>query len=353
MGSIIARKRKDGTTGYRVQIVVKRQGNTHQEARTFDRKQAATAWMVRREQELSKPGGLVNVVEDPKLADVIDRFLAESRRPAGRTKTQVLGRIKTAKIAAMKCSEIGTTDIIDFVQSLEVSPQTAQNYLSHLSAIFSIARPAWGYPLDIQAMKDAFVVAKRLGSIAKSSYRNRRPSLDELNRLMERFASRGIHRDNVLPMHLIMPFAIFSTRRREEIVNLRWSDYERDRILVRAMKHPGDKAGNDTWVDLIPEASAFINAMPRERDVIFPFSPNSVGVAFSRACQVLGIEDLHFHDLRHEGVSRLFEMGWNIPRVASVSGHRTWQSLQRYTHLRQTGDKFAAWKWRAPLGDAA
>ena len=51
------------------------------------------------------------------------------------------------------------------------------------------------------------------------------------------------------------------------------------------------------------------------------------------------------HDLRHDGVSRLFEMGLSIPRAASVSGHRSWQSLKRYTHIRQAGDKYENWQW--------
>lgn len=62
-------------------------------------------------------------------------------------------------------------------------------------------------------------------------------------------------------------------------------------------------------------------------------------------CRFLEIEDLHFHDLRHEGISRLFEIGYTIPRAASVSGHRSWSSLQRYSHIRQTGDKYKGWKW--------
>ena len=57
-------------------------------------------------------------------------------------------------------------------------------------------------------------------------------------------------------------------------------------------------------------------------------------------------------DLRHDGVSRLFEMGWNIPQVSQVSGHRTWTSLKRYTHMRQTGDKYTGWKWLDVLGVA-
>jgi integrase len=48
----------------------------------------------------------------------------------------------------------------------------------------------------------------------------------------------------------------------------------------------------------------------------------------------LGIEDLHFHDLRHEAISRFFEAGLTIPEVALISGHRDPRMLFRYTHLR-------------------
>jgi integrase len=66
---------------------------------------------------------------------------------------------------------------------------------------------------------------------------------------------------------------------------------------------------------------------------------------------MLNIEDLHFHDLRDDGVSRLFEMGLNIPHVAAASGHRSWSSLKRYPHLREAGagDKYADWKWIARI----
>ncbi len=98
---------------------------------------------------------------------------------------------------------------------------------------------------------------------------------------------------------------------------------------------------------------AIVKAMPRVDDRIFPYSTGAIGAAFTRACLFLGIntEDmpdekrLHFHDLRHDGISRLFETGFNIPHVAAVSGHRSWTGLKRYTHLRQTGDKYEGWKW--------
>ena len=115
--------------------------------------------------------------------------------------------------------------------------------------------------------------------------------------------------------------------------------------MVRDMKNPGEKAGNDVWCDLPPEALRIVKAMPRCAGAIFPFGPDAISAAFTRAGKLLEISDLHFHDLRHDGVSRLFELGWNIPHVAAVSGHRSWQSLKRYTHLRQTGDKYAGWPW--------
>ena len=56
--------------------------------------------------------------------------------------------------------------------------------------------------------------------------------------------------------------------------------------------------------------------------------------AFSRATRRAGIEDLHFHDLRHEATTRLFERGLNIMEVSSITGHTDFRMLRRYTHLK-------------------
>ena len=350
MGTIVQRKRNDGSVGYMAQVRVKQKGKViHAETKTFDRKQAASAWVARRETELREPGALERIkAVDPTLANVIDRYIAESEKQIGRTKAQVLRTIKGYDIADMRCSQITSADLLGFVQELPAGPATRQNYLSHLAAIFAIARPAWGYPLDQQVIKDTFAVAKRLGVTAKGRSRDRRPTLDELDRLMEHFGDVRAKRPASIPMQKIIAFAIFSTRRQEEITRILWDDYEGNRVLVRDMKHPGDKAGNHTWCELASEASAIIDSMPRTAPQIFPYTTDAICAAFTRACKVLGIVDLHFHDLRHEGVSRLFELGKTIPQAASVSGHRSWSSLQRYSHMRQTGDKYADWKWRAP-----
>lgn len=59
MATIIPRKHKDGSTGYDAQLVMKLSDKVvHRKTGTFDRKQAASAWLEKREKELAKPGGI-------------------------------------------------------------------------------------------------------------------------------------------------------------------------------------------------------------------------------------------------------------------------------------------------------
>ena len=342
MGTIVERRRKDGSVSYTAQIGLKQNGVfIHREAQTFDRKQAAYAWLENREKELKAPGGLAPR-EDPPLGNVITRYRDETEGPIGKTKSQVLKKVKDSELASVPCSLVTSDKLVSFARTLNVQPATRTSYFSHLAPIFEIAGPAWRYPLSRGQFDDAIVSLKKLKLIGKGGERTRRPSLAELNRLMEHFGGR---RSDSCPMQKITAFAIFSTRRQEEITLLRWDDLDGDRILVRAMKDPQNKATNNVLCELTPEALAIIESMPRTDEWIFPFSADAISASFTRACQLLGIDDLHFHDLRHEGISRLFEMGRTIPQAAAVSGHRSWASLKRYTHIRQTGDKYAGWKW--------
>ncbi|MCY1462141.1 hypothetical protein D9M71_798830 [compost metagenome] len=44
-----------------------------------------------------------------------------------------------------------------------------------------------------------------------------------------------------------------------------------------------------------------------------------------------------FHDIRHKAITDFFELGFNIPEIAIMSGHRDWQTLKRYTHTKAAG----------------
>ena len=228
-----------------------------------------------------------------------------------------------------------------------VKPQTVGNDLAHLGAVLTVAKPAWGYDVDVAAMVGARQVLKKLGYKMTSRERDRRVTRDEMSHLLKLFSEVLAVRPLSVNMPKIVLFALFSTRRQEEIIRIRWEDLDETRqaVLIRDMKNPGNKWGNDTWCHLPDEAWAIIKSMPRVYDEIFPWTVDAIQGAWARVMGRSGIEDLHFHDLRHGGVSRLFEMDWDIPRVASVSGHRDWNSLRRYTHLHGRGDSFANWEW--------
>ena len=66
----------------------------------------------------------------------------------------------------------------------------------------------------------------------------------------------------------------------------------------------------------------------------FPVNANAFRLAWGRLRKRADLCDLRFHDLRHEAISRFFEMGLSVPEVAVISGHKDARMLFRYTHLR-------------------
>jgi integrase len=65
---------------------------------------------------------------------------------------------------------------------------------------------------------------------------------------------------------------------------------------------------------------------------VFPITACTIKMAWGRMLKDTDIKDLHFHDLRHEAISRFFELGLTVPEVASISGHRDMRMLMRYAH---------------------
>jgi integrase len=302
---------------------------------------------------------LLNPTPDPTLSEAIGKYLEETLKTAGKTKAQVLASIQRSAIGTLQCSQVTSPRIIQFLQALPGQPQTRGNYLSHLSSVIRVAGPAWGYPLSAVELDSARTVAVHMGLISRSRHRDRRPTLAELDRLLTHFAATRSARVDAIPMVEIVVYAIFSTRRESEITRQVFEDLDElhSELWVRDMKHPGEKAGNDVRTHLTPEALRLVikrrGADQARTSRIWPYNAESISSRFTRACQLLGIDDLVFHDLRHDGISRLFELGWTIPQVATVSGHRSWASLQRYTHIRAGGDRYAGWPWLERLGIAA
>jgi integrase len=124
--------------------------------------------------------------------------------------------------------------------------------------------------------------------------------------------------------------AIETALRRGELLDLCWSRID----WTASTAHiPQTKTGRPRTIPLTPTALRLLQRLPREAEKVFPFSANSAKLAWVYATKRAGIVGLRFHDLRHEAISRLFEMELSMPEVALISGHRDARMLLRYTHL--------------------
>ncbi len=254
MATIRARKLADGTVSYTAQIRIKRDGvQVYQESQTFARKQAAQAWARKRESELDEPGAIERANrKDVTVKEMIEQYLleVEKARPLGKTKKATL-----EAIGKLNDTDINTQRLVDFAlwrmskAGGGVQPQTAGNDLAHLGAVLAIAKDAWGYQVDPLAMSGARRVLRKLGYNLKSRERDRRPTLDELGMVLTHYQAMQARRPSVTNMLKVVGFALFSTRRLDEITRIRWADVDEpgQRVLVRDMKNPGQKIGNDVW----------------------------------------------------------------------------------------------------------
>ena len=157
--------------------------------------------------------------------------------------------------------------------------------------------------------------------------RNRRLESGEFERLEE--AAKQTKNPHIWP---IIVFAIQTGMRRGEILGLRWEHVDLDRRIAFL---PLTKNGSSREVPLSTKAVQVLTAQRQRNDAQspFPVTPNGFRLAWERLRCRAGLSDLHFHDLRHEAISRFFELGLNIPEVAVISGHKDPRMLFRYTHL--------------------
>nr|WP_238785150.1 site-specific integrase [Pseudomonas sp. R84] len=248
------------------QIRVKRDGvQVYQESQTFARKHAVQAWARKRESELDEPGAIERASRKGATAkELIDQYLREVKkaRPLGKTQKATLTAIGASYFGKPNDTDINTQCLVDFAlwrmsaKGGGVQAKTAGNDLAHLGAVLSIARDAWGYQVDPLAMAGARRVLGKLGYNLKSRERDRRPTLDELGKIMTHYKDMQARRRSVTNMLKVVGFALFSTRRLDEITRIRWADVDEagQRVRVRDMKNPGQKIGSDVCCYLLDEA---------------------------------------------------------------------------------------------------
>ena len=278
------------------------------------------------------------------FGDLIDLHIAdmhEVNKPLRRPKAYAMRRLKE-QLGKVGFDRLEREQLIDFgrLRAKEgAGPATLGSELSYINTVITHAAAVHGITASKEQVDLARVALRRLGLVGRSVERDRRPTQAELDAIIQHFEE---NERQLIPVGRIVRFAVATAMRQAEICRIRWSDVDERRrtVVVRDRKDPRKKDGNNQRAPLIDltgyDAWALLQeqkASPHNRELIFPYNERSTGTAFRRACRKLDIEDLHFHDLRHEATSRLFEAGLPIERVALVTGHRDWKMLKRYTHL--------------------
>ena len=290
---------------------------------TFATKGEAQRWV--REQERAMDQGRwqdSRTSRRTSLDEAIQRYIVEvtsghkgAHREANRLRwwSRQLGDFAIANVAPADVAEIRD-------RRLEVaSPTTVRNDLAALSPVFEHARKEWSYPIDnpVQAIRWP----------TPSRHRERR--LDPAEEQALRDSARSPYQDAYLTI------ALETGMRRGEILAMRWEHVD---LHARVARLPETKNGEARDVPLSPAAAEALQSIPRQiSGQVWPWGSEGAASMWARWLRRAGVEDLRFHDLRHEATSRLVESGrFSLTEVAAITGHKTMQVLKRYANHRAT-----------------
>jgi integrase len=302
--------RKRGNS-WQVQI---RKTGTDATSASFSSEQAACAWAHEKESGRD---------EYPNLAGLLDKYqlTVSLHKKEYKTECWRIVVIKRHPISRIPLRILNAKDMSTYRDDRLklVKPDTLLREMCTIRTCIDIAVKEWGVKLDTNP-------AKGLRLPQQGSPRTERLTASQVIRLKEGFAGS--------PTWFLKPIvllAIETAMRRGELLSLRWSNVD----LRKGTAHlPVTKNGHSRTVALSPEAIMILDALERKDSRVFPLNISQVHNGWINLRRRAKLEHLRFHDLRHEAISRLFELGLSIPEVAMQSGHKDYKMLERYTHLR-------------------
>ncbi|EME70693.1 integrase family protein [Paramagnetospirillum caucaseum] len=204
-------------------------------------------------------------------------------------------------------------------RSKSCGPQQVRHELNLMGHIIRTATIDWDFPFGKNP-----VDLIRKPKIPPG--RTRRLIPGELEKMRE-----GMEKSESTYLIPMIEFAIETAMRRGEILGLEWRNFN---FRTNTVLLPMTKNGHPRTVPLSSKAMDIIRSRFGLDDKrVFAVTETAVRLAFDRLMDRIRIDDLHFHDLRHEAITRLFERGLTVPEVALISGHREYRMLTRYTHI--------------------
>jgi integrase len=317
--------------------------------KTFDRKKDAELWAKEQETVMGR-GRFVDrrPAERTTLGSALERYLEhEVPKKKGHQLAYMvhawmacdlslrpLASLRGADFAAWRDRRLNSVKRFEDVFDPEtgtarreprfIEPKTVRNELGVISHLFTVARTEWGFEELLNPIQE-------IKMPKPSEPRNRRLEQDEEERLLKACAA-----DAGAPwLKPLVVLAIETAMRRGELLKLSWEhiDLQRATAFLPDIKDP-----NLTRSRTVPLSSRAVETLKEIRSApylhlrrVIPASADQVDHAYRAAVRRAGIEDLTFHDLRHEATSRLAPI-YQLHELAAITGHRNYQTLRRYYH---------------------
>ncbi len=293
-------------------------------AKTFDLKADAIVWArsieANNDRSVESAAG---VMATTTFGQLIERYRVEisSTKRSARQESYRLNRFMTHPMHTVMLKDLTTGTFASYrnERSKTCGTQQVRHELNLLGHIIKVATIDWDYPF-IKNPVDAI----RKPKIPPGRTRRLIPGeLEKMHKGMEDSVSTYL-----MPM---IELAIETSMRKGEILALEWANIDFRKCLAHL---PMTKNGFPRTVPLSTKAMEIIRSrFGLDKKRVFAVSVTAVRLAFDRLLKRVNIDDLHFHDLRHEAITRLFERGLAVPEVAIMSGHREYRMLARYTHI--------------------
>ena len=313
--------RKKGEGQYHVQI---RKRGYPTQTKTFTKEADARRWATIIESEMER-GVFVSRTEAEAtlIKDVLQRFAAEVL-PTKRSEQSDKSRIKTLleEFGDYRMASLNSTQVAKFRDKRlkVIGPQSVIHEINLLNRVLKTATMDWGIALP------GGLPTAQVRKPAKPRGRDRRVSKEEIAKILESTESAELH--------TIVTLAVETGMRRSELASLTWDYIDLKKQTAHLPKTKTDEPRT------VPLSQSAVKALKEfginDKGLVFKLQAESMSQAFDRACEPhrANIDDVRFHDLRHEATSRLFEKGLNVMEVAAITGHKTLDMLKRYTHLR-------------------
>jgi integrase len=322
-GRVVATIRRRGPAANpRYHIQIRRTGH-RRVTKTFrvlaDAKMWARQMEARADREDLPPD--TTVLRTVTLRELVARYkdTVSIRKRSAATEQDLLDVFLRQPICSRLVLEIRPSDFARYRDERlqQIKPSSLRRELAPVRHMFEVAKREWGLPIRQNPVAG-------LAIEGADRRRERRLHHGELEMILQ--AAGACQNKLIAP---IIAVAVLTGMRRGEILAMRWAnvDYQRKTLLI-----PISKNGQSRTIPLFDTVAEILNNVPRAGDCVFPISGNALRLAWERIKRRANITDLHFHDLRHEAISRFFEAGLSIAEVALISGHRDARMLFRYTH---------------------